>query len=63
MRLRTAVLRVRLSLEAPSGYALDTRTFTKEECVTMPRHGVCEQTQRGSEPFDGQASNRELETP
>ena len=63
MRLRTAVLRVRLSLEAPSGYALDTRTFTQEKCVRDYDSCLCERTQRGSEPFGGQAPNRELETP
>ena len=51
MRLRTAVLRVRLSLEAPSGYALDTRTFTQEKCVRDYDSCLCERTQRGSEPF------------
>lgn len=63
MRLRTAVLRVRLSLEAPSGYALDTRTFTQEKCVRDYDSCLCERTQRGSEPFGGQAPSRELETP
>ena len=51
MRLRTVVLRVRLSLEAPSGYTLDSRTFTKEKCVRDYDSCLCERTQRGSELF------------